>query len=139
MASKRTGKRIESAPAPITVRVRFSFEFYDLTQDKYCLSKAEPLQVRRIMERLRQINEKTFAELNQAGAVLHFHSVDWDKTRERHGFPYAQLADFEAFQVALLGVNGQKARLYGAYSANIFYVVWFDLEHHIWPSFKRHT
>lgn len=119
--------------------MRFSFEYYDLASTRYCLSQADPGQVRTIMERLGQINAKTFQELSRENKVWHFHPVDWEKTREKRGFPARALDDFEPFQIALLGVNGQLTRMYGAYSANVFYVVWFDLHHAIWPSHLRNT
>lgn len=45
----------------------------------------------------------------------------------------------EPFHFALLGVNGQLTRVFGAYSSGTFYIVWFDLDHMIWPSELKHT
>lgn len=34
---------------------------------------------------------------------------------------------------------GGKPRLYGFLNGNIFYVFWWDPEHQVWPSSKKHT
>ena len=34
---------------------------------------------------------------------------------------------------------GGKPRLYGFLVGNIFHVVWWDREHEVWPSRKKHT
>jgi len=71
--------------------------------------------------------------------VYHFAEVDWACTTERSGFPEDAANQMSAFHFALLGVNGQCARVYGAYSENTFYIVWFDRNHEIWPTPLRHT
>jgi hypothetical protein len=91
------------------------------------------------MHRLKEINGKTFNELIQQQTVYHFKPVPWEKTTKPKGFENKALEALEPYHFALLGVNGQLARVFGAYSSGIFYVVWFDLEHKIWPSVLRHT
>lgn len=120
-------------------KIKFSFEFYDCTCDEYCLSSWNNTDVKQTLKRLKEINQKTIIELQQSGKVLHFHEVYWDKTIMKGGFPDICLKDMPAFQFSLLGINNQKARVYGALSSDVFYIVWFDHKHSIWPSFKSHT
>jgi hypothetical protein len=96
-------------------------------------------QIKESLGRLKDINQKNYNELWSNKAVLHFHPVIWEETTEKKGFPYKQANDMEAFQFSLLGINHQKARVYGAYSGDTFYIVWFDLNHEIWPTFKKWT
>ncbi len=140
MPPKRRSARPIPEPVPSTsVHLRFSFEFYDTSQDKYCLSHFTPDQVRETLARLKQVNENTLNELRQKKMVYHFHSVDWSTTTEPGGFPDRRLDELEPFQFALLNVNQQRARVYGAISGDTFFIVWFDLHHQITPSYKKHT
>jgi hypothetical protein len=118
--------------------LKFSFEFYDIIQNKYCLSKWSEKDISTTLKRLKEVCEKNFQELFKDRSTYHFHSIDWTQTTER-GFPNTKIQNLEPFQFALLGVNNQKARVYGAYADNTFFIVWFDLNHEICPSFKKHT
>ena len=126
----------KSAPSS---KIKFSFEFYDTTSVSYCISKWGQDKIAKSLDRLKDINQKTFNELMRDKAVYHFSQVDWKQTTHKNGFSDDRINSLEPFHFALLGVNGQKARVFGAYADNVFYVVWFDLEHQIWPSFKKNT
>lgn len=71
--------------------------------------------------------------------TYHFYPTDWQRTIEPRGFPDPRANALDPFHFALIGVNGQKARVYGALSGDTFFIVWFDLDHRIWPTFKKHT
>lgn len=140
MARRDKGGKKESPAAAIERgKITFSFEFFDTNTDRYCLSNGTPEQIKAVMLRLRQINEKTLHELLAERKVSHFHPIDWDKTTEQGGFPDARANAMEPFQFALLGVNGQLTRVYGGLYRDTFYIVWIDWNHEIWPSLKRHT
>ena len=120
--------------------IAFSFKYYDSSAGTpYCLSRwAEP-QIKAALRRLGEINTKSLIDLKQQRRVYHFFEVDWAKTTKPNGFPDRNLDRLQAFHFALLGVNGQKARVFGAYQNDVFYIVWFDLNHEIWPSALRNT
>lgn len=140
MARKDRGGKKESPFASVERgKLSFSFEFFDTSTECYCFSNGTPEQIKKAMARLRQLSEKTFSELLAEKKVLHLHPVDWDKTTKPEGFPDAKAMEMEAFQFALLGVNGQLTRVYGALSRDTFYIVWIDWNHEIWPTLKRHT
>ncbi len=145
MAKKnRTAAKIEPPQPQGPQRIRFSFEYYDIEGDRYCLSKGSSQQVREALKRLKQVSANTFKQLQAQGEIYHFHPVDWDLTAEKDGFANtgetnSDVTKLQPFQFALLSVSGQKARVFGAYSQGIFFIVWFDLNHQIWPSFKKHT
>lgn len=113
-----------SIPAPSlpTETIKFSFEFYDTSQ-KYCLSDWDKEQIFKTMQRFKDICTKTFYDLQRDRFVYHFREVDWSKTTEPKGFPFIRLNDLQPFHFALLGVNQQLARVFGAYASNVFYVV----------------
>jgi hypothetical protein len=41
-------------------------------------------------------------------------------------------------KISVLRLGGEQ-RLYGFRDGNVFHVVWWDPEHEIWPSKKKHT
>ena len=88
--------------------------------------------------RLKEINAKTWNEMAKQAKGYHFHPVDWKQTTEKR-YPSNAAMQMQQFQFSLVGINDGKARVYGSYSDGVFYVVWFDLEHKIWPSFKKNT
>lgn len=135
--SSKSKEKPETQTVP--PRLKFSFEFYDTTSDEYCLSKFTSDQVKMAMSRLKDISGKTFNELISQRKVYHFGPVIWEKTIKQEGFGQPKLEDLESFHFALLNVNGQKTRVYGAYGSGIFYVVWFDLDHLIWPTPLKNT
>jgi hypothetical protein len=140
MAKNRPAAKLQSPVSQSPAHIRFSFQYYDAFDDKYCLSKGSPEQVREALVRLGEINRNTFSEMDQKKKFYNFHPIlDWGETKEAGGFPYSELNSLTAFQFSLPKVNGGKARVFGAFSGETFYVVWFDLNHQIWPSYKKGT
>ncbi|MBU0580865.1 MAG: hypothetical protein KKA19_06780 [Candidatus Margulisbacteria bacterium] len=137
--TKKRRYRVDEPKLPKNKNIKFSFEFYDTGESKYCISKWKEHQILETLKRLKDINQKTFYEMSTGGRTYHFHPVCWESTVEKKGFSNLKVNQLEAFQFGLLGVNGQKARVFGGYADNTFYIVWFDLEHKIWPTFKKHT
>lgn len=139
--NRRQGRSLlDSIPVPKLEdqKIKFSFEFYD-SGDKYCISSWSQTQIKRALECLKDISSKNFTDLQRSSRVYHFGEVDWSKTTEKSGFPDQKIKQLQAFHFALLGVNGQKTRVYGGYAKGTFYIVWFDLNHEIWPVPLRNT
>jgi hypothetical protein len=62
---------------------------------------------------------------------MHYHEVDWSKTKEPAGFYSClrgDLKEVEAWQFSL----GGDTRLFGFRLKDIFYAVWFDTQHRIY-------
>ena len=119
-------------------KIRFSFEFYDVGHSKYCFSNWSEKQILLTLKRLKDITTKSLLELKSQHSYR-FHEVYWNKTIHKTGFNNSSVNELPPFQFALIGVNGQLARVFGAYAEGVFYLVWFDLEHKIWPSPLRNT
>ncbi len=120
-------------------KIKFSFEYYDTNSTDYCISCWSKEQIRKSLKRLKEINEKSFKELLRSRRVYHFREVNWEKTTKPEGFDDTRVKKMAAFHFALLGINKQLARVYGAYSLGIFYIIWFDLDHKIWPTPLKNT
>ena len=119
--------------------IQFSFRFYDTSSKEFCISRWGEEKIFASLKALQDINRKTYSELLGGKTVYHFHPVPWEQTDKKNGFPNANVNALDAFQFALIGVNGQKARVFGALARNTFYIVWFDLEHKIYPTWKKNT
>jgi len=119
--------------------IKFSFQFYDTSCNEYCLSVWGENMVSEALNKLKDLNNKTLKELYTGKKIYHFHPVDWSQTIKKSGFPDSRANALEPYQFSLIGVNSSKARVFGAFAQGIFYIVWFDLEHKIDPTFKKHT
>ncbi len=119
-------------------KIRFSFEYYDEGHPEYCLSNWGKEQIVLTFKRLKDINSKNLLEL-QTQQPYRFHEVDWSKTIYKKGFTNPTVNCLSPFQFALVGVNGRLARVFGAFAEGIFYLVWFDLKHKIWPVTLKRT
>lgn len=137
---KKSKKLLDSIiePVPADNKIKFSFEYYDLAR-KYCLSNWGTNNIAQAIHRLKEANQKTFNELTAQSPTYHFHPVNWKETTQPSGFPDARVNNLNPYQFALLGINDGKARIFGGLGSNVFYIVWFDLEHKIWPSGKKNT
>lgn len=138
------GKRdkVSQIPSPKlseNEKLRFSFEYYDKGSSEFCISGWNQKQIRDSLLRLQDICTKSYKDLWRERGVYHFGEVYWEKTIKKSGFPNPAVNALPAFHFALLGVNGQRARVFGALSTGTFYVVWFDLNHDIWPVELKHT
>jgi hypothetical protein len=139
MAGHHRENNVPSPVLPSNQKLTFSFEYYDKCSTRYCVSKWTETQIRDTILRLQEVCTKTFNDLRIQRGVYHFNEVDWSQTTEKNGFPNSRVNELPAFHFALLNVNRQLARVFGAYSTGVFYIVWFDLNHEIWPSLLQHT
>jgi hypothetical protein len=138
MARKSTAGKGTSAPLAVT-RLVFSFEFYDTTRPEYCLSSWNSSEILRTLACLKDLSTKTLAEILTQRRVYHFYETFWERTVEPRGFPDERANALDAFHFALIGVNEQRARVFGALSGHTFYIVWFDRDHLILPARLKHT
>lgn len=136
MPKHKNRPSIPAPKLPENEKIKFSFEFYD--GSKYCLSGWGIENIKKALMRLKEVCGVSFNDLRRGSSVYHFHEVDWLHTNEKRGFPNSA-NQLSPFQFAVLGVNNQKARVYGAYSSGTFCIVWFDFNHYITPSVLKNT
>jgi hypothetical protein len=113
--------------------VVFSFRYYDTTKEsKWCMSCWDNKYIKPALAAFKEINNNKRTTLK--GHSWHFHPVDWKSTIYKNGFSDTLLKNMEAWQVALPSVNTTLTRIFGVVQNNIFYIVWFDLNHEICPT-----
>lgn len=137
---KKPNNNIEIPNPMIDDKMKFSLEFYDDNDCEYCISKWDNENfIRKAMIGLKEFNKRTINDLNRDKRTFNFHPVDWSKTIKKNGFPDKKINQLDAYQFSLIGVNNQQARVFGAISKSVFYIVWFDLNHEICPVYKKNT
>lgn len=104
----------------------------------WALNGCDAGTVHGLIEKLRQFETMTSAELERSGETLKHYSVDGLPTREALN-RLAELNLDDQTRISRLRLDG-KTRLYGFLDEDCtFHVVWWDPEHEIWPSCKKHT
>lgn len=125
-------------------KILFSYEHLDLSNPKYILSSIGDYKTYnqfvseffcKIQEystkEKKDFSDKTWKKSN------HIHPIDWKDSRIRE-------SSFTKLDVKLmeeikddcwqLGINSTTFRIHGFFIENIFYVVWLDPHHQLYPS-----
>jgi hypothetical protein len=127
------GNKNESDIPPIV----FSFKYYD-NNEKWCISCWKKDEIKTALKRFQEINNNQVPIL-KIGKTWHFHPIRWEETIYPKGFTNPLLNEMEAWQIALPSVKKSLTRVYGVIQQNIFYIVWFDLNHDICPTTLKNT
>ena len=138
MGKQNKGMGIPNPQVNIDTNIKFSFRYYDTSCSKYCISEWGKEAISFALKRLQDISTKKFKEI-VGNRVYHFFPVYWEQTIKKGGFPTQEANRLDAYHFALVGLNNQKARVYGAYAEGTFYIIWFDFNHEIWPTFPRNS
>ena len=115
--------------------VSFSFKYLELEHEKFCLpdttTKTDYFAV--FCEKIQSICTMKCQEFRQAGKTLRSHNINWWRTTEPTGFAHLpqQLQDFEAWQLSLR--REDLGRVHGFFIGDVFFVVWIDHEHKLYP------
>lgn len=115
--------------------VSFSFKYLELGHAKFDLPDTgiKGAYLAALFDRLRQISSMKCHEFRVAGKVLRSHGIVWEKTSEPEGFAHLneQLRDCQPWQFSL--AREELGRIHGLWVDNIFYAVWVDHDHRLYP------
>jgi hypothetical protein len=121
-------------------RMSFSFQYYAPPGDDWCLSSLDDAaSFKRALFSLKEISNRTLKEISANSKYWRFHPVDFAQTSMRQGFGIRALEHAEAYQFSLIGVNSQQCRVVGVYEGSVFYIVWVDVAHQLYPTEKKNT
>jgi hypothetical protein len=106
-----------------------------LSNPKFSLDRCADGFLDKLLSRLRDVCQITVQEFRTSknSKTLRAHTINWDETSEKEGFTClnAQLRDNEPWQFALTAnVHG---RVHGFLIDSIFFVVWIDPDHQLYP------
>lgn len=109
-------------------KVVFSFEFFDRSTELFNLGNTCVHWFVSLLDVLKDITSKTYNEFkNNHYSFYDLHPIDWNKTSTRFVFMNEQL---EAYQFRL---SKSKGRVQGFFIDNVFYIVWLDRHHNLYP------
>jgi hypothetical protein len=115
----------------------FSFRFLELDKKEF-LKPTESEYFYKFFERIKNLWSMRIGELiNPFGnnKTLRFHKINWDGTSEIKGFDDRGITpdDKESAYQFSISAN-EHGRVHGFLRDNIFYIVWLDCNHKLYPS-----
>ncbi|HEY9390598.1 MAG TPA: hypothetical protein VIR27_12665 [Mycobacteriales bacterium] len=105
---------------------------------RWCLTKISPEDHLTLLSKVRELEKMTVNEVFFQTDGL---GTDYDVVRLPTRYALDRLAELELDdedKISRLRIAG-KLRLYGFRQGTHFYALWWDPEHEIWPSSKKHT
>lgn len=114
----------------------FSFKFLDLDHADFHCKDREPGYFHKMLERMKYLSGMRVDELMNArpNATLRFHRIDWQNDRvsvKSFGIRGWEECDEDAWQFSISA--NEHGRVHGFLIDNVFYVVWLDPDHQLYP------
>lgn len=114
------------------------WRFADLDDSgEWCLSSIERDHLRGLLAKLKSFESMTVGEVFAPGAE-HGKRYDIAKLPDRATRRLVEIGRDDETELVRLRC-GARPRLYGILREHVFYVLWWDPEHEVYPSPKRHT
>ena len=108
----------------------FSFEYLDTDNPKFTLNGICNGWFVSLIDSLRDVSTKTYNEFALASSHYDYHTHDWKNTSEK-GFPFhKESVQYEGVQFR---ISSSQGRVHGFFIGHVFYVVWFDPHHNLYP------
>lgn len=114
--------------------LRFSFKFFDGSDDELCPPAFPDGYTRKLMERMRGLSSWTVSQFEtQFDKAVRNHRHDWVKTSRPDGFACLneQFQAYPGWQFQLTA--NEHGRVHGIIIDNTFYVIWLDVSHNLYP------
>lgn len=127
-------KIVAGTPSLTTTNLSFSFQYIDPAHAKFGFSGQTPAYFCKLLERLKDISTLTSLEFTtNRNAALKSHCIEWKTTSEPDGFTHLneQFQSYTPYQFAIS--RNEYGRIHGFFIGNVFYVVWLDPDHQLYP------
>jgi hypothetical protein len=115
--------------------LRFSFRHLSVTQKfNYPPAEDAKLYLQTLLERLKDLSSMPVSAFRaNKSKSLRNHKHDWKSTSERDGYAHLdeQLQQCEPWQFCLSA--NPHGRVHGILVDEVFYVVWLDVQHALYP------
>lgn len=115
------------------INVMFSFKFFDRNEELFNCGGIEASWFIDLMDVLKDVSSMKFEEFRyKGGPPLRVHPHEWIKTSKKYPFNEEFLMQIEqnTLQFSVSKANG---RVHGFVIENVFYVVWLDRYHNLYP------
>lgn len=119
--------------------VRFSFRHLQIN-GKFGLPPAgeKPEYLSNLLDRLKSVSDFTVDRFRtEKSKALRAHKHNWTETTEPNGYSHLspQLQDCEPWQFCLTA--NEHGRVHGILIDNVFYVIWLDHDHALYPEPRK--
>jgi hypothetical protein len=124
---------IPRAQTPAEQRMTFSFRRFTSTQ-KFTHQKCKDstAYLNQLLERMKAVSGMETGPFRASGgSALRSHQIKFEETSERNGFGFAIPEGCSPWQFSLS--SNEYGRVHGYIIRNVFYVVWLDPEHALYP------
>lgn len=115
--------------------MRFSFKFYVTNHEVFHCRDRDSEYFLKFLERIEALSACSVSSLINTGAKsLRFHRIDWNDSRvSQEGFGVKGWEEYEedAWQFSI--TSNEHGRVHGFLIDHVFYVVWFDPNHKLYP------
>ena len=143
---KRIDSRLKSPPdrliksgataAVLDDLLRFSFKFYDPDHVEFHCKDREVEYFQKLLERIKELSRERVSSLTnrKADRTLRFHPIDFGEERvSQLGFGIGGWEEYndDAWQFSLS--KTENGRVHGFLIENVFYIVWLDPRHRLYP------
>ncbi|MEW4458992.1 hypothetical protein AB1K42_12905 [Roseibium algicola] len=110
--------------------LKFSFKFFDATDDEVCPAKFQDGYTQALMERLKSLSSwKVLEFTGSRSKSIRSHPIKWEKTKRPDGFAQLneQYQSYTPYQFSLS--SNEYGRVHGFLIGSCFHVVWLDCNH----------
>lgn len=131
-------KTVKAIIPDINDLISFSFKYLDFNNEKFNIEKTSENYFISVVEKLKNLSTFNKKELlNNHSKALRFHQIDFKDdsvSEDFFGIPKEdEIVDIPyQFQIS----SNEHGRVHGFFINNIFYIVWFDRNHNLYPSKK---
>src|SRR5579872_3099679 len=115
--------------------VSFSFKYLDIQNPKFCIKRKDGKYFNKVVERLHGLSGYTPMDFrSNRSSSLRTHPIDFSETSEKKGFPIKnpELTQSDSAYQFEISANAH-GRIHGLFIGPVFYVVWFDPDHKLYP------
>jgi hypothetical protein len=123
--------RVKEVPVPQFLS--FSYKYLNSTHAKFQYHRKEAVYFCRVLERFRELSRLTAIEImGNRSPALRSHPIQWEETTEkRFGIPREREIVDAPYQFEITA--NQHGRVHGFFIGPVFYIVWFDPDHNLYP------
>ncbi|HHY66013.1 MAG TPA: hypothetical protein GX517_02215 [Alicyclobacillus sp.] len=119
-------------------KIDFSFIYLDLEHEAFNCGGTEVGWFRSLFEILGEISRMKRNEFRvQSYRRFRIHSHNWDKAAYKFNLPDGLMEQLEEDKCIQFGLSKANGRVHGFLIDNVFYVVWLDPHHNLYPM-ERH-
>jgi len=122
--------------------ISISFKYLDKNHDIFSkiFLERESYQAKyfeKVFDRFKNLSQLTRLELDNEQRknpkTWRFHSIDWEETSQKRGFGFPKENDLVDIPYQFSVSSNEYGRIIGFFIGHIFYVVWLDHQHKLYP------